>query len=60
MKTIIIWGCILLVMCGVIAIPVMEEDWHIKNDSTFRPKYELVNSFNQDSTTTMYDKDALN
>ena len=52
MKTIIIWGLVLLVMCCVIAIPCMEEDWHIKNDSTFRPKYELTNNFITDSTQT--------
>lgn len=55
MKTIIIWGCILLFMCGVIAIPCMEEEWHIKNDSTFKPRYELTNNFIQDSTS--YGKD---
>lgn len=40
MKKIIIWGCILLFLCGVISIPFLEENWHIKNDTnTFGPKY---------------------
>lgn len=47
MKTIIILGGILLMMCFVISIPCMEEQWHVKNDSTFVKKYELVNGFTQ-------------
>jgi len=62
MKTIIIWGCIILLMCGVIAIPCMEQSWHAEHDTnTFGPKYFPIEVITiTDSTINSYGKDALN
>lgn len=52
-KTIAIWSGILLMMCFVIYVPVMEENYHIKNDPHYLDgKYQLRRNLNDYSYYT--------
>lgn len=49
-KTILIWLGIFSILCFVIYIPVMEENYHIKNDPHYLDgKYQFRNNLNDES-----------
>lgn len=41
MKTIIIWSCVLLLICFVIAIPCVEQARYAKNDPSYQDSYVI-------------------
>lgn len=51
-KTVLIWLGVFAIMCFVIYLPIMEENYHINQDPHYLDgKYELTNGFTSQTDT---------